>query len=697
MNAQMLEWLTRIVIFLSAFLLFSIQPLITKFILPGFGGTYSVWTMVIFFFTTSLLLGYVYASIVISWPHLFAKVVHSGIVFAAAVSVVASWLAVGTPIIGNSIESANYEPAIAVLLTLLSLVGLPTLVLASNSVVVQSVYTNLTGNEPYPLYALSNAGSLAGLLTYPFLVELWFPLSLQIVAWSVLFLLLIFLLLILIHSVPMTRVALPLQEQRKNSAVDHPLGFVARAAIPTFFLAASTEYLTKSAASFPLLWVVPLAAYLLSFVVAFRTKRSVLPKESVVVLAGIFLPMFLLITLNALPGIMYWFFVALTTLSVFVLATYIHTRIFEERPEPARMGKFYVLLTTGGALGSGIVGLVLPLLLGSNHELMWFLFLAILFVGWHSRLLFVGRVLPVWKKGLLLLTGFSVLALFLYSIVSLDPVATRRNFYGTLSVFDVEVRNGSTTIPIRQLVNGSIVHGLQSLEETTRLHAVGYYGPDSGIGVSMQSFSERGVSPKMLVVGAGVGTLSSYCDSLSKLDYVEINPAVIDVASDYFTYLAYCHEKGTVTIDDGRLYLESKEKNEQYDLIVVDAFTDDSIPIHLLTVDAFRDAYQPHLSKEGMIVIHVTNRYLDLSGVVAGSAHAIGYIAVRVDNRVNSDEKLGLSSTWMLVMQKEKAEDFLVNASVRQYTGKDIIWTDERSSVLEALSLQGSRHGRGLE
>lgn len=690
-NAESLVKVTKVVIFLSAFLLFSIQPLVAKFILPHFGGTYTVWTMVVFFFTTMLLFGYVYASLLITWPRVWARGIHTSIIVLAITVIGISWARNGVPVLNESLVGVFASPALSVVGLLLGMIGLSTLVLASTSVVAQRLYSDLTRREPYPLYSLSNLGSLLGLLTYPFLFELWLPVSTQAIAWSLGFLTLSALLLLLLWRVPASVPQVqPVSENqtkgRAVSIVDSPLRFIFLAAVPTFFLATATEYLSKGVASFPLLWVLPLSAYLLSFVAAFYQKRRPLPSGSAVLLIPLFLPvLFLLLNTNLSTGL-YWSMVGLITVAVFIVGFYFHSRIYDARPSEQHMGRFYVLLTFGGAVGSGVVGLLLPLVLNRSDELLWFSAALLVWALFQSRSFFQSSLTSRWRIiGFYLLMTVFVSIPFLHGMAK-DSVTEERNFYGSLRVYDDVIEVDEVLLPVRYLINGSIIHGFQALENEYKFREVSYYGPRSGIGVAIHSYA-REKPPRLLAVGAGIGIVSAYCSELAALDYVEINPAVVAVAERDFSYIESCSYKGEVVIADGRLYLEQLTSVKPYDIIMIDAFTDDAIPLHLLTVDAFEDAYLPHLSDDGMIAVHISNRYLDLAPPIAGAARQVGLTPLIVARRVEDGKGLENSSVWMLLTRN--STDFEVEEAALLYNGKTYIWTDERSSILKALTLKG--------
>lgn len=685
--------------FLSAFLLFLVQPLFAKWLLPYFGGTSSVWTISIFFYSTTLLLGYLYASLLTSWPSERARLIHSTLLVLAGALLIGRWVVDGSPILVPAV--VGYDPVVAVLLTLLLAVGLPVLLLASTSVLAQYLYARLTTEDPYPLYAVSNLGSLLGLAAYPFLLEPFTVVPSQAAWWAIVFV--AFLLVLIASWRQVDRVndaAARAKVSALTGALDHRGSILLMAAIPTFLLASTTEFLSKGIASFPLLWVIPLMLYLTSFIVSFRSNSltvSGIPFGFWALLASV--PTFVVLPFLNLNAIVYWAgFVSVMTF-FFLVCIYYHNRIYELRPRVNDLGAFYVWLTLGGAIGSGVVGMILPLVLDRQIEVylafgLISLYLVLRYLDWLRNRLSTFMVRSL--QAFILFTCFAFTGSLL---VVNDSVASERNFYGTLHVLDVSLTVNGEEIPVRGIVNGATNHGLQALDERYESSAASYYGPDSGIDVAVRSFTEAGEPPRVQVVGLGAGMMNAYCDEVEHIDYIEINPAVEAVAREYFTYLEMCPEKTTVTIGDGRLVLEDEVAagDVEYDVIMMDAFTDDAIPAHLLTTEAFTEAYQPLLSERGVIAFHISNKYLNLYPPIVGLAEANGYEALVVQNDPGDENELHLPTSWVLVTQPENADRLLAYASVERYQGESLLWRDDRNSVISVLSVNGSRIQSGLD
>lgn len=687
----MARYLILAATFISAFLLFSIQPLFAKYLLPYFGGTSSVWTISIFFYSVVLLLGYSYAAILTHMKMPFARLLHGGFLF--SVLGIMGWRMLNDvhPVMTGAVETS--APALSVLLTLLFAVGLPVLLLASTSVLTQTLYARVSGKNPYLLYALSNIGSLSALLTYPFLIEPFISLSTQSTIWII-----GFIGFIVVMMLGWFLVGFEWKSTVSENIIDpRPANFsyaavLFLAAVPTFFLTSATEQISSGIASFPLLWILPLVLYLLSFVVAFRDSKLTIPAPLVLLCSAVSL---LIVPLFIKGPIHYWFGVIILSCSFFIIVTYLHRRLYELRPAVRSLGLFYVVMTAGGAIGSGIVGLVLPLVFNDYYELPLLLIGMILYTLQVSMKTFMPKAM-FWYKHIafgLLATTVLVIGITMTDVTN-RKLAVDRSFYGTLRVLESTVTYNDENVPIRNISNGSTNHGHQVMDSRFNNVAGSYYGENSGIDYAIKSFRESGTLPRIAVIGLGAGMMNVYCDETALIDYVEINSTVETLAREYFTYLEQCPEKTSVTIADGRLHLEELVDKGvvQYDIIMMDAFTDDAIPMHLLTKEAFRDAYLPLLSDEGIIAVHVTNRYLNLSDVIAAAARDVGYSAVSHTNMPKEGD-LSHMTSWVLVMKPENASSFNGKTPMTKlYTseGKIDAWTDEKSSILPALSMVGS-------
>ena len=650
-----------------------------------------MWTISVFFYSTTLLLGYIYASLLTSMPSRQALLLHASLLSCTGLMLLSRWIGADSPLLIDTVSGG--WPALSVLLTLLYALGLPVLLLASTSVLVQHLFARLTKDEPYALYGLSNAGSLLGLLLYPFVLEPFTDLSVQAIWWMCGYLLFLLILLFAWHK---TETQAPEGKPAKflMTKLRHRPQIIFMAAIPTFLLASGTEFLSKGIASFPLLWVIPLVLYLLSFIFAFRNTEGKVSRTKL----GFGLILLLLLVFSILPVIdsgvaVYWVGFVCFSVTFYFICLYFHKRIYDLRPRVSELGSFYVFLTIGGALGSGLVGFVMPTLLNDQVELHYVLAaLMLYFVSRYMEWL-TGTVQAFFVRATQAFLFFATF-LFLTSVTMDESLyASERNFYGTLKVHDQTIMLDEEAVTLRTISNGATNHGHQPQDARYERIPGSYYGPGSGIDVAIQHAESKQGAPRVAVVGLGAGMMGAYCDQMADLTFVEINPLVVAMARDHFTFLDMCPDKTEVLIGDGRLVLEelAAREEQKFDVIMIDAFTDDAIPSHLLTAEAFTGAYQPLLADGGVLVVHISNKYLNLHLPIAAMARAGRYEILTVNNRVDGSDPLAMNSSWVLVVKPDEVGEFLGYENVAEYTGKELLWTDQKNSVIGALSLSGSR------
>ena len=665
--------LPAVAIFLSAFLLFQVQPVVGKLVLPWFGGSAGVWTTCLLFFQMLLLLGYLYAHVVIhKLGHRGQLLLHGGLLLAALLTLPLRLHEAFRPAGGE-------EPVLRLLGLLAATIGLPYFLLSTTGPLVQA-WVARKGKVPYRLFALSNLGSMLALLSYPLAVEPFLQLRTQAWIWSAGFLL--FAALILVVG---RRSAHAVHEETAfdpDLAPGHGLKllWVLLAAVPSILLMAVTSHLSSNVAPIPFLWVMPLALYLLSFILCFDSDRWYR--------RWIFLPL-LPLALGGLaallhPDLRFWAVrgqVAIFCAGLFVICMTGHGELARLRPHPRHLTGFYLRISAGGAAGGLLVAVGAPYLFRSYLELPIGLVLCAVMV-------FVvlarnpGDLKPWLRRAALL--GFAILAgsLAAYTIKvdrtdSEGAVARGRNFYGSLSVYD---RQEGTW---RTLSHGTITHGGQFLDAAKANRSVTYYGPDSGVGLALRSLPEG--PRRIAVVGLGAGSLAVWGRPGDLLAFYEINTLVETFARDYFRFLKDSASKVEVRIGDARLTLE-REAPQGYDLIAVDAFSSDAIPVHLLTREAFA-VYARHLRPGGVLAVHISNRYLDLAPVVKAGADPLGFDARIVDSD-GDDEKEIYGSTWVVLSQDGRlfrAAAFENNADVAALEPKSIPWTDDFSNLFRIL------------
>lgn len=669
-------------IFASACLLFLVQPLASKLILPWFGGSAAVWITCLLFFQAGLLLGYLYAHALVS--RLRPK--HQALLHAAFL--LASLAAL--PILPNPmwLPYPGEDPTWRVLGVLATSVGVPYLLLSSTSPLLQSWYSTLNQSAiPYRYFALSNAGSLLALLSYPILFEPHLTSHRQAWIWSMAFA--AFAALTIGAAIAVSRRAVHTPARSFEPSRPQPAELILWLLLPTCasaLLLAVTNLLTQNIAPMPLLWVVPLSTYLLTFVLCFESSRWYR--------RAVFLPLLfpalgcLAAAIGSLTNRAIVLEVPLFTAALFVCCMACHGELARLKPPPGQLTTFYLCLAAGGTLGGLFVALLAPHVFRAMYELPIALVscpLILLAVLWRER--------HSWSKPDF---GFSLWLAAAASAIVLAGYAARetwfqerfatllaRNFYGALRVEQLEDNHHK----IRELTHGTITHGLQFLSPALRHVPTTYYAWSSGVGLAWQVLAVSGPL-RMGVVGLGAGTLAAYGRAGDTLRFYDINPLVVDIARKQFTYLADCPSHLDLVLGDARLSM-TREPNQQFDLLVIDAFSGDAIPVHLLTLEAFH-IYWRHLKPDGVLAVHVSNHYLNLAPVVKLAALATHKEAWQIDN-YDDDEQETYRSTYVLVSNRRGFFENPLFAD--QLTAIDVpralrTWTDDYSNLWQILTLR---------
>jgi hypothetical protein len=670
-------------VFLSAFLLFQIQPIIAKMILPWFGGSSSVWSVCMVFFQAELLLGYAY----VHWLHekLSAQrqvIVHLCLLF---LSILMLPVAADPSWKGDALTS----PSWAVFVVLAFSVGAPYLMLSTTGPLMQAWYAkafHTPGSEakPYRLYALSNLASMIALLSYPVVIEPFFAVGVQAQGWSAGYVL--FALAAMATGVVVYRRKGNAEVQTRASgapearpSVRECLLWIGLAASASILLLTMTRQLTTDVAPVPFLWVLPLSIYLLSFILCFDAPRYYVRSVFLIALPLSFIALdFVMNTGMSVPVM-----IALIALSLFVFCMVCHGELVRRKPSVRHLTLFYLMMSIGGALGGTFVGLIAPLIFTAYFEMPIGLFMCaglVCVVLWNSTS-------AKWRVVLLLaLLGYG----WRLADVSFEDIngarVVMRNFYSQLRITDTQ----ASDIPpqhgaLRKMSHGGIVHGEQYLNPNLRRTPTAYYCHRSGIGLAIDSLAQS-ASLKIGVVGLGAGTLATYGRAGDEMRIYEINEQVLELARREFTYLSDSPAKIIPILGDGRLMLE-RETPQQFDLLAMDAFSGDSIPAHLLTLEAMK-TYLGHLKPEGILAVHITNQYLDLEPVVSAAAKHFGRVALAFGLQPNEKEEFCRRSLWVLLLTPERA----ANLPEELRTGKILTppanfkaWTDSFSNLLGIL------------
>ncbi|MEM1443522.1 MAG: fused MFS/spermidine synthase [Verrucomicrobiota bacterium] len=691
--------LFAVAIFLSAFLLFQVQPLIARYILPWYGGSPAVWTTCLLFFQVGLLGGYAYAHGLVSFLRKKPKW-QVGIHFALlALSFI---LLPITPDDSLKPVGDGSNPVGGILKLLAVTVGFPYLLLSASGPLLQHWFSDVfPDHSPYRLYAVSNLGSILGLLTYPFLFQPLLAVTQQTELWSFAY---VFYALAavacgvaLLKRNPQSQLSEDSPEAAPPSWLDRIL-WVAFAACGSMLLLSLTNQMCQDVAVVPFLWVLPLSLYLLTFVISFDHDRWYLryvwyPLAILAVAAVVYL-------INQQFAAEEMFLVR--QISIFLAAIFCgclvcHGEMVRIKPASRYLTGFYLAISLGGALGGLFVSLISPLIFDGYWELhVALLLLAVLatltllrkFWKRKSRLPLVATVVAA-------AACFFFLGRGLWDHIEesrLGSLASMRGFYGVLRVYE---ENEFTADYYRSLYHGRISHGRQYMEEPWTDLATTYYNEESGIGAAMTLLPGRNEesdgSVHIGVVGLGVGTIATYVRPGDRVRFYEINPQVEIMAREHFTFLADCKGEEQVVLGDARISLENEfrtEGSQDFDLLVVDAFSGDSIPLHLMTYEAF-DLYFQHLKPDGILAVHISNLHLDLSDPVRNLAESFDWHPYRIDYSPDYDNYHSHYSDWVLISRDSNLREVLDS---QDYFGeweceetKPIHWRDDYCNLLNVV------------
>ena len=671
-------------IFLSAFLLFLVQPIIAKLILPQFGGGAAVWATCLAFFQATLLLGYAYAHQVVKRDHAGTlRLVHIALLIASLLVL---------PIIPSGAWTAPAgTPAWQILALLVVTIGAPFALLASTSPLLQAWIARGGARDPYRLFVISNLASLAALLAYPWLIEPWLGSTLQAKLWSVLYATYVVLAsLAAFRSAPRARRHAAIKVPTPQAAASvlpalgtrRLLGWTALSALASYELVAVTNHLTQNIPSMPMMWVLPLVAYVLTFTLCFDGDRWYRPRPfRFATLLAVALMCWMLDDERFVHHVVLQTFVFV--LGLFALCMVCHGELARDRPPARQLTQFYLCVAAGGALGGALVGLGAPAILPGTFEVEIGLVLVTLAVLWRS-----SRRSRVWAAaGASVMLGAAATATYRIDDATSDVVAMSRNFYGVLRVREYGSRSDPGTLE-RRLVHGSILHGQQYLDDDLRRLPTSYYTPTSGIGRLLRARSDRPL--EVGVVGLGAGTIAAYGRHGDAYTFFEIDPAVAAVAQQYFSFLADSAAAVHVQLGDGRMLLQREPAATRFDVLAVDAFSGDSIPVHLLTREAV-SLYLDRIARDGVIALHVSNRYLDLRPVVGRIAVDLGLQLAYIEDPIyNGDGPEKASSDWILLARDRAILDRpLIRDGSRALPASPPgrAWTDDYSNIVQVMSL----------
>jgi hypothetical protein len=681
--------LFALTIFCGSFLLFLVQPIIAKELLPQFGGSASVWLTCLVFFQSALLLGYAGAD-------RFATVVPARLqlaLVAVLVLAAAATLPIVPAVHGGAAHGglAATNPALGVLVTLAVTAGLPYVLVSTTTPVAQSWYARtLPGRSPYGLFALSNLASMLALFGYPLLLEPWVGTRWQAYGWSAAYLGWAALMVACAGAARAAGGAAGAAHASVSAAAatDMPSPTARRhgewlllSGLGSWLLLALTRHLTRDVAAIPLLWILPLAVYLLTFIVAFSNARWLSSRALTFCGVAALLLYAASTAWSSWPGAANEGLPIAAQIGVFcgVLAgtcLLCNGGLALSRPPPQHLTRFYLTLSLGGAGGAVLIGLIAPAVMNVDFDLETGMVTCAVLVLWRMRRQHRGVLILSTVTAVLVLAAAGLVVQQFYD----GTVMARRNFYGTLRVFDWDQEGAGRA---RSLANGVIVHGTQYLAPALAHRPTEYYGDASGIGHAMAALGKDPAPHRIGVIGLGTGTMAAYGRRGDVMRFYEINPQVIDIAHRQFTFLRDSGARVEVVLGDARLSLAA-EPPQRFDVLVIDAFSGDAIPVHLLTVEAL-DLYLRHLQPHGIIAFHVSNLYLDLVPVVQRLAQARQLATVLVE--ADQEDDFNTASSWVLVSPDPRTlarhEIAVVSQALPANTTR--LWTDDFSDLLPFL------------
>ncbi len=702
----MLRFLYPISLFLSAVLLFSVQPMVAKAILPAYGGTPAVWTVCMLFFQGVLLIsyGYVWLLSMIKRPALW-RLIHTALMVFSIIAI---------PLLFRSSAMGDY-PEWNILYDLLKQLGLPLLIIGASAPLLQFAYSQTTGKgaaDPYFLYIASNLGSLISLLIYPWVVERLWGLTSQFHLWSIGYVVYLALLLIVLYG---SRYK-PLDAYHEKAGAlpwRSMLYWIFLSFIPCSLMLGVTLYISTDVAATPLFWVLPLALYLLTFVFTFTIKPLISPAwiNRNCIFFLVFTVLGFILKANQARV---WQIILANLISFFMLALLCHGQLFQRRPKPQLLTLFYFCLAVGGVLAGIFNGILATHLFNQIYEYPLVILLSLFVLAlpktandWWvpvtvTCLLLLHYFIPAidWYAGFTTFQIFALLALliivvgyksktslilslfilfaFLYSPIFLDKniLLQERNFYGVKQVL---LKQGS-----HALISQSTVHGYQLLNERKPINGFrAYYGAIKPV---VEELQQEYSSLSVTVLGLGVGTMICQFRDKDQLKVIEIDKQVIDLASnpELFTFIRDCPAKAHIIKDDGRLAL-GRIADASQQLIILDAFNSDAIPVHLMTLEAFT-IYKQKLGENGVILVNLSNRHLQILPVLNSIARSLDMMLLSLVHK--GEPRLGqFDSEWGLLTNNQVLADKLMNNSKWRFVAdnKQLLWTDDYSNIIPLL------------
>lgn len=664
-----------VAIFLSAFLLFIAQPLLAKKLLPWFGGSPTVWLSIVLFFQTTLLIGYFYAFLLTKLKKVSVQTfIHLGLLSLSLLFI---------PMIPlEALADGNAWPPVAIFKLLCATSLLPIVLISTSSPLLQHWYSHAYQTDfPYRYYALSNLGSLLGLLVFPFLIEPFFGLTLQFSMWAGLY--------CAYFLASGICIALIFRQKEKRGLPDEC--FVASSGTPLIktgswlllammsctLLMTTTQWMMQNVVSFPLLWIIPLTLYLLSFIITFSYPKAYIRSLWYIIYSSLAV---LVLVITSHHQLLLHLQLIIYPVLIFSGCMICHGELFNQKPDKDQLTYYYLMIALGGVFGGLFVNLIGPLFFNE----WWDFYFALIGISLYVAF-FVTRSKIYKIPALAISVALCVLMGYQLQRSHEDVIAMVRNFFGKSDIVERKIENRPYQ---RQLRNGNIIHGHQYLDPIRRVLPTTYYGKNSGLGLAINFQRQFHPHLKIGVIGLGTGTIAALTEHQDFIRFYEIDPDMEHIARNYFYYLYDSLGDVDVVIGDGRMLLDRARKQNQfenYDLLVVDAFNGDAIPLHLVTQEAM-EVYLSQLGEKGLLLFHISSRYLSLYPQLQALASANGVYAYLTHNQ-SEDKDWVFSSEWVVISRQTDIGVSLYNrkALVFNSTRSAKVWTDDYNTLLSAI------------
>ncbi len=731
---QSLSWtlLFAGTLFVSASLMFVLQPLFGKILLPLLGGSPAVWNTCMVFYQTILFLGYLYAHIISSRFKPTRQIqLHSLVILL-------SFLALPLALPENTVPPTESDPTLWIVWTLLIAIGLPLFVVSTTSPLIQKWFASIkhrNSDDPYFLYAASNAGSLIALISYPFIIEPHIDLSAQKTDWSLGYVLLCLLIAgcaTLLYKSKLQHA--PTEVIETPEAIKLSLGkqlhWLALAFVPSSLLLGLTNFISTDIASVPLLWIIPLTVYLLSFIIVFSNWHDAIHPVIVKIQPFILIPFITYAFINP-ADLPYWMYLILHVIAFFFAVMVCHGELSKHRPSTQYLTQFYLIMSFGGMLGGMFNTFVAPFIFNGIYEYPLMIIAALLLRPWSTTLSIKSTLLQlIWPAslviiGLILYASITdllqyfdiiVISLIILTIISFllrsKPVAfafstgaiiflalglhglsshtlyQERTFFGVLAVREsVLADEKGQDETYHELFHGTTKHGAQRLPENLQKTPLTYYSRPGPMGQLFKEFDAKNQNWNIGVVGLGAGALTCYAKESQQWTLYEIDPLVVDIASrpEYFTYMKLCAHQSTMRIGDARLSID-KELDGQFDLLIMDAFSSDSVPTHLITKEAL-EIYFKKLKPNGILAFHITNRHLALKKVLSIHAEQMHLAALIQEYKPQNPPPLVVATDWVVMAKKSDTLSPLSLSQLGNWEKMPLYfdmkaWTDDFTNIV---------------